>query len=160
MSRLGEFTQVVRRLFVDGQLNSPGSEGLLRFQMGHMRRICGQNNLLVSADLIKNSCDEPRTLGEFNTIAAAIASELSRELFCYIPTYLAKYYEAPGIVTERASGAFPKATAELREAGTAFAAGLNTASVFHAMRAVEIGMRSLASDLKVSFPDKPLELVL
>jgi hypothetical protein len=47
---------------------------------------------------------------------------------------------------------FPVAHVELREGGRCFAVGLNTAAVFHAMRAVEIGMRALAEELQVKFP--------
>jgi hypothetical protein len=43
-------------------------------------------------------------------------------------------------------------------AGNSLAVGLYTACVFHSMRAAEIGVRALAIPLKVSFPDKPIEL--
>lgn len=42
-------------------------------------------------------------------------------------------------------------------AANCLAAGFNTASVFHSMRAAEIGVRTLGTDLKIVLP-KPIEL--
>jgi hypothetical protein len=50
------------------------------------------------------------------------------------------------------------ASKELVWAGNALACGLYTATVFHSMRAAEIGVRVLGKELGVEFPDKPLEL--
>ena len=44
---------------------------------------------------------------------------------------------------------FPSARADIREAGNCLATGCNTAAVFHLMRAVEWGLRALATDLGV-----------
>jgi len=52
----------------------------------------------------------------------------------------------------------PSAAFELINAGNAYALSLNTASVFHSMRAAEIGLRSLARHLSVQFPHGNLEL--
>ena len=43
--------------------------------------------------------------------------------------------------------AFPSAVSEMRAARNAYAVGLNTASVFHCMRALEHGLRAMASDV-------------
>jgi hypothetical protein len=55
------------------------------------------------------------------------------------------------------TNAFPSASKELVASGNSLAAGLFTASVFHSMRAAEIGMRCLGRALDVSFPHKPIE---
>ncbi len=155
--QMGEFIQTVRGFFVDGKLN-PDKSDLYRFQIGNMLVECRKLNLGTSTDLLQSRLDKlPQTLGEFEMLADAMQSELSRELFCYVPSHLARYYDSAEILTERARGCFPKASAELVEAGTALAAGLSTAAVFHAMRAAEIGTRTLANDLEVAFPDKALE---
>ena len=154
--RIGRWAEAIRKLLSDENLG-PEHEHLYKMHMNQILQICLQNNLRVSADLIGMQTGVPRTAGEFEILISAVDSELSRQLFCYIPVHLAKYYDSPDIMTERARDSFPKAYAELKEAGTAFAAGLNTAAVFHAMRAAELGTRILARDLGVSFPDKPLE---
>lgn len=51
---------------------------------------------------------------------------------------------------------FPEATTEIKEAGTCYALGRHTASVFHLMRAVEHGLRALA--VAVGVPGAPLPL--
>jgi len=72
-----------------------------------------------------------------------------------IPIEKFRYYDA-GFhyeVTQK----FPEATKEIREAGTCYALGRNTACVFHLMRAVEYGMRELVMALGVQNPIIPLE---
>jgi hypothetical protein len=83
-------------------------------------------------------------------------AELSAKLFLFVPSHRAKYYDL--VLQSFITVAFPSASKELAAAGNSLAAGLYTASVFHAMRAAEIGVRALGSALGVSFPNKPLEL--
>jgi hypothetical protein len=52
---------------------------------------------------------------------------------------------------------FPQATKEIREAGRCLALGLNTASVFHLMRAVEYALRALLVAAGETGPNIPLE---
>jgi hypothetical protein len=60
--------------------------------------------------------------------------------------------------TEEVSRRFPQATEEMKEAGTCYALGRNTACVFHLMRAVEYGIRALAIAAGVpAQPKIPLE---
>jgi len=51
---------------------------------------------------------------------------------------------------------FPLATVEIVEAGTCYALGRNTASVFHLMRGVEYGLRTLTHAVRVTEPKIPL----
>jgi hypothetical protein len=53
---------------------------------------------------------------------------------------------------------FPSAVRDIREAGNCLAAECPTACIFHLMRASEVGLRALARDRDMKFPDKPLEL--
>ncbi len=52
---------------------------------------------------------------------------------------------------------FPDATLEIKEAGTCYALGRHTASVFHLMRAVEHGLRALSVAVGVPCNKLPLE---
>jgi hypothetical protein len=123
--------------------------------------LCTALNLPISGDLISQHFDVdhghlPETLGEFDILVAATMAELKTRLFFFVPTYVAKYYDliVPSIITV----AFPAASQEIVAAGNALACNLHTASVFHSMRAAEIGVRALGRALGVSFPTHPIEL--
>jgi hypothetical protein len=55
------------------------------------------------------------------------------------------------------SAAFPNAALEIEEAGKCFALGRYTASVFHCMRALEIGIKAIGAFLGIPDPTKPAE---
>jgi HEPN domain-containing protein len=123
----------------------------LKLQLRELLMISKNLRLPVSADLIKERLsDLPNTMREFDVIVDVLRSELRTKLFLFVPQHRAKYYNVilPSIVTV----AFPSASEEIVSASNSLAAGLYTASVFHAMRAAEIGLRSLAAELGVSFP--------
>jgi hypothetical protein len=98
----------------------------------------------------------PKTLGEYDILTQAAMAELKNKLFLFVPATRAKYYELT--LQSTITTAFPSSSKELVASGNCLAAGFYTASVFHAMRAAERGVRVLGEDLGVSFPDKPIEL--
>lgn len=55
------------------------------------------------------------------------------------------------------SSAFPRTSFEVEEAAKCLALGRYTASVFHAMRMLELGIRALAKRLSIPDPTKPAE---
>jgi hypothetical protein len=73
-------------------------------------------------------------------------------LFLRIPSHRATYYEDDSIVSDQVKASFPTPCSEIRKAGNCFATASYTATVFHCMRSAEIGLRSLAKELEVSFP--------
>jgi hypothetical protein len=98
----------------------------------------------------------PATQAELQMLVDIVIAELKEELFLYVPSHRAKYYELA--LQSFITTAFPLASKELVAAGNCLASGLYTACVFHSMRAAEIGLRVLGKTLDVSFPDKPIEL--
>jgi hypothetical protein len=86
-----------------------------------------------------------------------ISDELKNRLFMFIPIKQAEYHEQPALFGIEVAEKFPKANKELTEAGNCYAAGNNTACVFHLMRAVELGVRPLVKNLKVNL-SRPVEL--
>jgi hypothetical protein len=132
------------------------------FDLMETSNMCVEIGLPVSADLLSmkvRQSDLPETGREMDLLCEAVFSELRSILFARIPSHIAQYYEWEGIVTDRVVNAFPRASEEIRLGGTCLAAGLYTACVFHAMRAAEIGVRSLGTDLKIKIKgDKPIEL--
>ena len=123
----------------------------------YMAAHCKRMNLRVSAKLLENSVENlPRTSRELQILIDTVLVELQEELFLFVPSHRAKYYDLT--LQSTVTTAFPKASKEIVSAGNCFAAGFYTASVFHSMRAAEIGVRVLGDKLEVAFPDKPLEL--
>jgi hypothetical protein len=54
--------------------------------------------------------------------------------------------------------AFPSAAFDIKEAGNCLAVECNVAAVYHAMRAVEFGLRVIARDRRITFPKGPVEV--
>jgi hypothetical protein len=100
----------------------------------------------------------PKTAGEFNWLIMSLEAEMKSKLFVYIPSERAIFFEKEDILSDSTKEVFPHAYKELYEAANCYAAERYTACVFHSMRAIEIGLRSLGTALGVAFPDKPIEL--
>jgi hypothetical protein len=124
-----------------------------------MHDVCVELDLPISIDVLGQhlSLDTiPRTRGEFEILIETTMAELKTKLFLFVPRTVSMYYGL--ILPSMLSVAFPSANKELIAAGNAIAAGLPTASVFHSMRAAEIGVRALGAALGVSFPNHSIEL--
>ena len=81
--------------------------------------------------------------------------------FMMIPGEAAKYYDNHKLFGAEVAARFPKANTEIREAGNCYATGNYTACVFHLMRAVEYGARTLVKTLRIkkaNLRDQPIEL--
>src|SRR5262249_46230212 len=72
-----------------------------------------------------------------------------------VPIEKAAYWEGKPL-SDAALLAFPMANTELQESSNCYALGRNTAAVFHAMRAAEIGLWAVARALNVtlSYPNE------
>jgi len=128
----------------------------INFHLSAMLEICEQLGLATSRVLLKRrQSDPPQTGREFALLVDAIWAELEGKLFLFVPPHRAKYYKLilPSIITTK----FPAASRELVLAGNGIAAEMYTASVFHSMRAVEIGLQAMARALGVAF-SYPIEL--
>lgn len=92
-----------------------------------------------------------------NHIQTAFITELGEHLFVQIDPARIKYmktveeFAVEPIFGQPVADAFRSATDDIREAGNCYAANRATACVFHCMRALEISLRALANELKVSF---------
>ena len=93
---------------------------------------------------------------DIENLLNVLHAELEALVYLFIPPHLARYYECDDLVSAEATAAFPSAAAEMRSAGSCLASGMNTASVFHSMRAAELGLKALAKDLNLEF-NKPIE---
>ena len=121
-----------------------------------LKNECDKLGLKVSSILVEKSINDlPQNHRELEVISRAIKAEIRSNLFLYIPSYKARYHI---LLSEFVSSPkFSESSKELVKAGNCYAVGEDTACVFHAMRAAELGLRSLAKHLGVTFPF-PLEL--
>lgn len=125
--------------------------------MSGMRDLCRsldarQMERLLSARIDHENDGEwlelrPKSWEELGTLIEAFKKELEERLFLYLPTDAAPYYQSNKLLSSTARSAFPRMAQEVRSAGTAYAVGLPTASIFHCMRAVEFGIGALAREL-------------
>lgn len=141
------------------------SDGLKPDEIEHMRRhlikiwdVCKELGLPIAGDLISARVDQssgkanlPESQREFDLLIDAVKAEILNKLFLFVPAHLAKYYERDDLLSDQARAAFPSSTVEMRSAGNCLTAGLNTACVFHCMRAIEHGLRALANNVEVNF---------
>jgi len=144
------------------QLTMKGEEAI-RDDLRTLLDIAQRLKLTTSMELLDRRLgyadSSPQTRREFEIVVETFKSELSRRIFLVVPPHVAEYYEWDSIVSDLVVEAFPKASEEIRESGTCFATGQNTACVFHAMRAAEIGLRALGAWRPIKIKNgKPLEL--
>ncbi len=137
---------------------APSARAALRKTLGQMVKICGELGLSTAQRLAASACDDPpETEREFRMIVDAVRAGLDTRIFLSIPQHLTGYYESDELVSDAVKIAFPTGSTEIRSAGNSLATDLPTACVFHAMRAAEIGVRVLCTDLKAPLKH-PVEL--
>jgi hypothetical protein len=107
----------------------------------------------LQAELEMGQIKSPEGLdARVNGIINLVRKELFKTCFGFIPTQKVEYFKKDNAFGPAVSLSLPSAAVEIKEAGTCLAGDLNTAAIFHLMRAAEIGLRALARHLKVSFP--------
>jgi hypothetical protein len=127
--------------------------GDLKESFGKIANLCVALNLETSKELFSEALDDlPATGREFKIYIDALYSEIKNKLFLFVPDHRRKYYIPKNFLAESTKTSFPNARAELAEAGRCFVVDRYTATVFHCMRAVEIGLRAVAKELDVKFP--------
>ena len=123
-----------------------------------LHRVCVDNDLATAEAIISPRRDDPpQTSRELNILADAVKAELKVQLYLHVPKEKAQHYDSDAVLSETAQLAFPTAHAELQDASNCYALEQDTASVFHSMRAAEIGLWALARRLEVELPH-PIEM--
>ena len=87
-------------------------------------------------------------LRDIKELQNLVESELSDILFGYISAEKKPYFKNRFLFGEDVCEKFPSARNDIKEAGTCYAHGLYTATVFHLMRAVEVGAKVMVSAMK------------
>jgi hypothetical protein len=83
-------------------------------------------------------------------IRAAINAELRGKLFMYMTTEEFHYYNDKALFGEDVESKFPSAIPIIAEAGRCLALGRNTATVFHLMLVLEVGVQEFAKKLSTT----------
>jgi AcrR family transcriptional regulator/HEPN domain-containing protein len=89
-----------------------------------------------------------------NALAALhdrIQDELSGRMFYYVRPEAMDRYNEQNLFGEKVADSFPNAGEDIEAAGKCLALGRSTAAVFHVMRVLEMGMRSLAQRMGIDF---------
>jgi len=138
-------------------------ENLLKF-LSSLKSHCDKFQLKVSSVLLtnaiwglsnKSASHALEERGRIRGIIDSIFAELKVHLFLFVASDRAQYYEQS--LPEELTKSFPASSKELTRAGNCYAVDEYTACVFHCMRGVELGLRSLAKHLNVPFQDLELE---
>jgi len=90
---------------------------------------------------------------QIKTIERVSHQELSGKAFFHVRPEDAKYFPTnnePYLFGEAVADVFPSANFDIHEAGTCLALGRMSASVFHLMRALEVGLAALGAKFNIS----------
>jgi hypothetical protein len=124
--------------------------------IAEIRKPCEEAGLVSSLDQLLRmeiSMNSPtvtnRAWGQMQMeLANRFNDEFSRKLIFWIPPGKEKFYEQKGALFGPAvTDAFESTRTDIEEAGKCYAAGRNTACVFHLMRVMEHGLRALGKTL-------------
>jgi hypothetical protein len=88
-------------------------------------------------------------VGWAEQIVRRIRDECSQRRFLIVDPQKLKYYDQPALFGSQVQAAFLDASFDIRETGDCFATDHFTASVFHAMRTLELGLRAFAGHLRL-----------
>lgn len=92
-------------------------------------------------------------MDQLKAIGRLSRKELEGKAFWYVPAERAKFWPKtsnPHLFGEPVANAFPSAAFDITESGICLSLARGTASVFHAMRVLEIGLGSLGAKFGVS----------
>jgi len=137
----------------------------LRSAVDDLVKVCAENGFTDTAAEIHDAAtgiEYDLNVAALLEIIKRIDDSVSRKLRGFkvisVQNDRAEYVDNQALFADLKT-AFPSAIADLTDAANCLAVECPTACVFHAMRAAEIGLRSLAWDRRVQIPKKrPIEL--
>jgi len=87
---------------------------------------------------------------DIDRIKARFGDELAQHAYKHVPSGLPEFYEQLHLFGERVSEKFPKARADIKEAGSCYTLERPTACVFHLMRGIEAAVQQLGRKIGVT----------
>jgi hypothetical protein len=97
------------------------------------------------------NCTHDQLSAHAGELLRRVKDHMDGPLFMVIPPHRESYYRGPTALWDKVTDRFPEVIEDIAEAGKCFAAGRNTATVFHLMRVLEFGVQRFASHL--ALPD-------
>jgi hypothetical protein len=125
-----------------------------------MAGLCSLLGLKVSCAYIKRIQAEiqeakPISIEHFRgwieTFQARVADELNLDLLFHVPSERAHFYTYAEEMEPALANCFPLAAVEMSAAGRCLAFGEGTATVFHLMRAIDMGFRCVGASLSIPY---------
>lgn len=124
----------------------------------HLKEVLQQMELRTSISAIErieeklteNRIMHPVLDSLLSDLVRRIPDELKGVHFLLVPLQRRQYYSSPMLFGEEVFNGFPRTIVDIEEAGKCFALGRYTASVFHLMRVVEVGVQEFGTKLGVA----------
>jgi hypothetical protein len=113
--------------------------------------------MLALGELQDEKTDFSSARSELRHVQNALYLAMKNRAFLTVEPTRVPLLDQEALFGERVATAFPTAAMDIREAGNCLAAECATAAVFHLMRAAEVGLRVLAKDRGVAYPNATLE---
>lgn len=88
------------------------------------------------------------------TLDKIIKIQLRENLFMFISPDRAAFFSKPGLFGEAVNERFPACQYDIEEAGNCYAAGRMTASAFHLMRVMEVGVQNFGTALGIELTNE------
>jgi hypothetical protein len=139
----------------------PVKEGFVIDQLGAIKELCEASNLRVSLYLINNLLVYHREmkpsllysifLTELQALKNAIGAELSTFVFFKINDEYAPYFKQKSPFGIEVDTNFSRASLDIEEAAKCLALSRPTASVFHVMRVMEVGLKAIGNELDIPY---------
>lgn len=129
-----------------------------KYNLTKLSEVCTSLNLPVTVGIANDNCNSLTEefvasdgyLHSCVTLSTVFRKEIGGILLFNIPQDKARYYKQPRLFGDKVFEIFPDAATDIEEAGNCLSLGRGTATVFHAMRAMEAGLRILESKLDVT----------
>jgi|SRR5665213_488201 len=84
---------------------------------------------------------------ELRNLRESLVADMDSHSYLYVEDDRKRFLDNPAYLGKGVLAAFPSAEPDIRESGNCLAAECNTAAVFHLMRVVEWGLRTLCSNV-------------
>jgi hypothetical protein len=123
-----------------------------------LERICSDMGFVTSVltiqrireILLETDCTYGRLRQPFRELHGRLTDESKANVFLSVPTDKKNYFLGRHLFGQTVTVNFPSAIADIEEAGKCLALSRATATVFHLMRVMETGLRSLGATLNDS----------
>ena len=112
---------------------------------------------LVAKDILsKPSVDIASMSSSLITLKSSILHSLQKKKLLQVSQDHFEFLEEDALFGHAVKSRYPSAGRDIKAAGDCFAAECSAAAVFHLMRVVELGLRSLVRDRRIPLADKQL----